>query len=87
MNQPVASHIFHLRQRKEPSAKGRNRENGLARLTSRDTWENSNARFVRGPFGSGFIAAIDPVAEEIFSSNWPHNPVMPLSTARVCALT
>jgi hypothetical protein len=42
-------------------------ENGLKRPTSRDVRENSNARFVRAPFGRGFIAAIDLPADEIFS--------------------
>jgi hypothetical protein len=41
-------------------------ENGLTGLTSRDVYENSNARFVEEPFGSGFIAVIEPAAEEIF---------------------
>ncbi|MBR1274781.1 hypothetical protein [Bradyrhizobium sp. AUGA SZCCT0283] len=45
-------------------------ENGLTRLTSRDVWENSNARFVRRLFGSGFIAPIDLPADEIFSSDF-----------------
>ncbi|WP_157676628.1 hypothetical protein [Afipia sp. GAS231] len=42
-------------------------ENGLARQTSRDVCENSNARTVRTPAGSGFIAPIEPAAGEIFS--------------------
>jgi len=42
-------------------------ENGPKPLTSRDVWENSNARFVQTPIGSGFIALFDPVADEIFS--------------------
>jgi hypothetical protein len=45
---------------------GRTMENGLTGLTSRDVYENSNARFVGEPFGSGFIAVIEPAAEEIF---------------------
>jgi hypothetical protein len=46
---------------------GRTTEHGLARLTSRDAYENSNARVVRTPAGSGFIAAIKPATEQIFS--------------------
>jgi hypothetical protein len=46
---------------------GRTMENGLTGLTSRDVYENSNARFVRRPIGSGFIVMIEPAAEEIFS--------------------
>jgi hypothetical protein len=46
---------------------GHNTENGLARLTSRDVWENSNVRFVGTPIGSEFIARIDPAADEFFS--------------------
>jgi hypothetical protein len=42
-------------------------ENGLRRLTSRDVRENSNACFVRGLTGSGFIAVIALPAYEIFS--------------------
>jgi hypothetical protein len=42
-------------------------ENGLTGLTSRDVYENSNARFVRRPIGSGFIVMIEPATEEIFS--------------------
>jgi hypothetical protein len=42
-------------------------ENGLARLTSRDVYENSNARFVRLSIGSGIIALICPATDEIFS--------------------
>lgn len=61
-------------------------ENGLTQLTSRDVSENNNARLVRTVFGSGFIAAIGPEAEETFSPNLAHKPVMPLSTASVCAL-
>jgi hypothetical protein len=49
------------------SSDGRTPENGLARLTSRDGSENSNARVVRTPAGSGFIALIEPKAEQIFS--------------------
>jgi hypothetical protein len=45
-------------------------ENGLTRLTSRDAWENSNARFVRPLFGRGFIAPIDLPADEIFSPDF-----------------
>jgi len=62
-------------------------ENGLGRLTSRDVSENSNARVVRAAIGSGFIAAIDRKTEETFSRLLAHKPVMPLSTASVCALT
>jgi len=50
---------------------GRTMENGLPWLTSRDVSENSNARVVRAPIGSGFIAAIDPGAKEIFSADSP----------------
>ena len=63
------------------------KENGLEPLTSRDLWENSNARFVQTPIDSGFIAVFDPAADEIFSPDLGYNPVMPLSTASVCALT
>jgi hypothetical protein len=49
---------------------GHSRENGLAGLTSRDVNENSNARFVEPPFGSGFIAAIDRRTEETFSPDF-----------------
>jgi hypothetical protein len=45
-------------------------ENGRKRLTSRDVRENSNARFVRAPFGSEFIAPIDLSADEIFSPDF-----------------
>jgi hypothetical protein len=45
-------------------------ENGLDRLTSRDVSENSNARVVRAPIGSGFIAAIDRGTEETFSPDF-----------------
>jgi hypothetical protein len=61
MNEPVAS--LHLPCAGETQAQ---KENGLARLTSRDVWENSNARFVQAPIDSGFVAAIAPVANEIF---------------------
>ncbi|MEH2541282.1 MULTISPECIES: hypothetical protein [unclassified Bradyrhizobium] len=44
-------------------------ENGLKPRTSRDVGENSNARFVERPPGSGIIAAIDPPADEIFSAD------------------
>jgi hypothetical protein len=50
-------------------------ENGLTGLTSRDAWENSNARFVRRLIGSGFIAPIDPPADEIFSGILAKGPV------------
>jgi hypothetical protein len=46
------------------------RENDLKRLTSRDVGENSNARFVRRLIGSGIIAPIDPLADEIFSPDF-----------------
>jgi hypothetical protein len=42
------------------------REDGLTHLTSRYPSKNSNARFVRRPIGSGFIAAIELLADEIF---------------------
>jgi hypothetical protein len=45
-------------------------ENGLKRLTSRDPWENSNARVDRRQIGSGFIAAIDPTATKFFSPDF-----------------
>jgi hypothetical protein len=45
-------------------------ENGLKRLTSRDPWENSNARVVQRPIGSGFIAPIDLAADKIFSPDF-----------------
>jgi hypothetical protein len=45
-------------------------ENGLTRLTSRDVWENSNARFVPRSIGSGFIAPIALPADEIFSPDF-----------------
>jgi hypothetical protein len=44
----------------------RTMENGPAGLRCRDVNENSNARFVRAPSGSGFIAVIAPGTEEIF---------------------
>jgi hypothetical protein len=44
-------------------------ENGLARLTSRDVYENSNARFVRLSIGSGIIALICPATDEIISAD------------------
>jgi hypothetical protein len=65
MNEPVAS--LHLPCAGETQA---HKENGLARLTSRDVWENSNARFVRRPIGSVFIALFDPAADEFFSPDW-----------------
>jgi hypothetical protein len=45
---------------------GRSLENGPARPTSRDAWENSNARVVGTTIRSGFIAVIDPAADKIF---------------------
>jgi hypothetical protein len=72
MNEPVAS--LHL-----PYAPGgkEHREDGLVRLSSRYPSENSNARFVRGPIGSGFIAPIAPAANEIFSpDSGPSKPVI-----------
>jgi hypothetical protein len=42
-------------------------ENGLTGLRCRDTYENSNARFVRALFGSEIIAVIEPGTGEIFS--------------------
>jgi hypothetical protein len=42
------------------------REDGLVRLSSRYPSENSNARFVGRPIGSGFIAAFELLADEIF---------------------
>jgi hypothetical protein len=42
-------------------------EHGPRLLTGRDPCENSNARFVRTPFGSGFVAVIGQPANEIFS--------------------
>jgi hypothetical protein len=45
-------------------------ENGPERLTSRDVWQNSNARFVRRLIGSGIIAAIDPPAAKFFSPDF-----------------
>ena len=53
--------IFHLRRRTRA-----HRENGLKPLTSRDVWENSNARFAQMPIGSGFIALFGPATDEIF---------------------
>jgi hypothetical protein len=46
-------------------------EHGLAQLTSRDVGENSDKRVVQTVGGSGFIAAIKPAAEEIFSAQFP----------------
>jgi hypothetical protein len=45
-------------------------ENGLKRLTSRDPWENSNARFARRLIDSGFIVPIDLPADKIFSPDF-----------------
>jgi hypothetical protein len=45
-------------------------ENGLGELTSRDAGENSNARVVRTPIGSGIIAAIDRWTAETFSPDF-----------------
>jgi hypothetical protein len=67
MNESVASHIFHFAPVEQRSSDGRTTENGLARLTSRDVYENSNERIVRVPAGSGFIAAMNPAAGQIFS--------------------
>src|SRR5882672_163179 len=53
---------------------GRTMENGLAELTSRDVRENSNVRIVRAAPGSGFIAVIDPAAEQIFSAEFASQP-------------
>jgi hypothetical protein len=60
--------IFHRRRWNVPET-GRTMENGFTGLTSRDVYENSNARFVEVPSGSGFITVIEPAAEEIFSRN------------------
>jgi hypothetical protein len=49
---------------------GHSIENGPERLTSRDVSENSNARVVRTPIGSGIIAAIDQGAAETFSPDF-----------------
>ena len=67
MSESVASHIFHLRPWEQCSTDGRTTENGLARLSSRDVSENSNARVVRTPVCSTIIAASEPATEEIFS--------------------
>ncbi len=67
MSEPVASYIFHLRRGNSRPTVGRNTENGLPRPNSRDAGENSNARFVGTPSGSGFIAAMKPAAAQIFS--------------------
>jgi hypothetical protein len=48
---------------------GRTTENGPVWLTSRDVGKNSNARVVGTPAGSGFIAAIEAPAAQIFSSS------------------
>ena len=86
MNEAVASHIFHLRRWNNVPATAHT-ENGLTRLTSRDVSENSNERVVRVPAGSGFIALIALAAEQIFSPvPGAYRPVIPLSTASVCAL-
>ncbi len=69
MNEPVASDIFHGRR-----WNGAHTENGLTGLTSRDAWENSNARFVQRLIGSGFIAPIDLPADEIFSRDFGSRP-------------
>ena len=58
--------IFH-RPRRNDSTVRAHLENGLTRLTSRDVSENSNVSIVGTPFGSGFIAGIDPSAEQTFS--------------------
>jgi hypothetical protein len=47
---------------------GDSTENGPERLTSRDVGENSNARVVRTPIGSGIVAAIDRWTAETFST-------------------
>jgi hypothetical protein len=51
-------------------------ENGLARLTSRDVYENSNARFVLLSIGSGIIAVICPATDEISPRIWAHNDAL-----------
>jgi hypothetical protein len=51
-------------------------ENGLARLTSRDVYENSNARFVRLSIGSGIIAVICPATDEISPRIWAHDDAL-----------
>lgn len=58
MNESVASELFHLRPWEQGSGDGRTTENGPARLSSRDTSENNNARVVQAPLCSGIIAAI-----------------------------
>lgn len=66
---PVASHLpWRPAERLFPET-GRTTENGRNGLTSRDAYENSNARVVRAPFGSGIIAMIAPAAGEIFSAD------------------
>jgi len=49
---------------------GHSTENGPERQTSRDVGKNSNARVVRAPIGSGFIAAIDRWTAETFSPDF-----------------
>jgi hypothetical protein len=61
------SYLSHLDLPSAPAETRRTMENGLAGLRCRDTYENSNARFVGRPIGSGIIAAIEPGTGEIFS--------------------
>src|SRR6266478_7626195 len=52
------------------------REHGSGLYGCRERGENSNASFVRPPFDSGFIAAIQPPTVEIFSlENPPRRPM------------
>src|SRR5207237_7359755 len=45
-------------------------ENGLSGLSSRDSSENSNARFAGTASGSGFIAPFDRAAKKFFSARF-----------------
>jgi hypothetical protein len=61
------TYLSHLNLPSAPAETGRTLENGPTGLRCRDAYENSNARFVRKAFGSGFIAVIEPATGEIFS--------------------
>jgi len=60
-------YLSHLDLPSAPAETGRTMENGLTKLRCRYAYENSNARVVRRPIGSGFIAVIEPATGEIFS--------------------
>ena len=59
-------------------------EDGLAWLTSRYAYENSNARFVQPPIGSKFIAANNAQASQFFSTDlgsWPGDAAIHFAVA------